>query len=171
VPCSGLCDWTEACRGQRRSGGPTARRVAASVPRPDRARKRAVSRFASAKLLNPIVRPLLEHGLWPRSHALLETTGRKSGLPRRVVVGNGLRGDTFWILTEHGHSAYYVKNMEADPRVRVKVGRRWRSGTAHVLEDDDVEARRKQLRRPVNDAFVRMAGSDLLTVRIDLDQS
>jgi deazaflavin-dependent oxidoreductase (nitroreductase family) len=140
------------------------------VPRPDRARKRAVSRFASAKLLNPVLRPLLERGLWPRTHALLETTGRKSGRPRRVVVGNGLRGDTFWILAEHGRNAYYVKNMDANPRVRVKVGRRWRSGTAHVLADDDVGARMKELRRPVNDAFVRAAGSDVTTVRVDLDR-
>jgi deazaflavin-dependent oxidoreductase (nitroreductase family) len=141
------------------------------VPRRDRARKRAVSRFASAKLLNPLVRPLLEHGLWPRTHALLETIGRKSGQPRRVVVGNGLRGDLFWILAEHGRNAYYVKNMETNPRVRVKVGRKWHTGTAHVLEGDDVAARRKELRRPVNDAFVRIAGSDVLSVRIDLDQS
>ena len=140
------------------------------MPPPDRARKRTISRFASAKLLNPVVRPLLERGLWPRTHALLETTGRKSGLARRVVVGNGLRGDTFWILAEHGRSAYYVKNMEADPRVRVKVGRHWRAGTAHVLYDDDVRARMKELRRPVNDVFVRAAGSDVTTVRIDLDQ-
>jgi deazaflavin-dependent oxidoreductase (nitroreductase family) len=139
------------------------------VPPPDRARKRAVSRFASAKLLNPFVRPLLERGLWPRTHALLETTGRKSGQPRRVVVGNGLRGDTFWILAEHGRSAYYVKNMEANPRVRVKVGRQWRTGTAHVLADDDVRARMKQLGRRVNDVVVRLAGSDVTTVRVDLD--
>jgi deazaflavin-dependent oxidoreductase (nitroreductase family) len=140
------------------------------VPRLDRARKRAVSRFASAKLLNPFVRPLLERGLWPRTHALLETTGRKSGQSRRVVVGNGLRGDTFWILAEHGRNAYYVKNMEANPRVRVKVGGQWRNGTAQVLADDDVRARMKELRRPVNDALVRAAGSDVITVRVDLDQ-
>jgi deazaflavin-dependent oxidoreductase (nitroreductase family) len=131
--------------------------------------KRRVSKWTSVKLVNPVVRGLLERGLMPRTHALLETTGRKSGLPRRVPVGNGLRGDTFWIVTEHGNSADYVKNIRKDPRVRVKVGRRWRSGTAQVLEGDDVRERFRMLRRPVNDVMVRAVGTEHLTVRIDLD--
>jgi deazaflavin-dependent oxidoreductase (nitroreductase family) len=141
------------------------------VPPPDRSRKRAVSKLVSTRLVNPVVRRLLDRGVMPRTHALLKTTGRKSGQPRRVPVGNGLRGDTFWIVSEHGRASDYVRNIEADPRVRVKVGRQWRDGTAHVLPDDDVRARMKELRRPSNDAMVRLAGSDLLTVRVDLDTS
>jgi deazaflavin-dependent oxidoreductase (nitroreductase family) len=136
----------------------------------DRARRRAVSKLLTTRLVNPLVRPLLERGLLSRTHALLETTGRKSGLPRRVPVGNGLRDDTFWIVSEHGHAADYVRNIQADPRVRVKVGRQWRAGTAHVLEDDDPHARMRMLRRPSNDPAVRLMGTDLLTIRIDLDR-
>jgi deazaflavin-dependent oxidoreductase (nitroreductase family) len=133
--------------------------------------KRRLSKFVTVKLVNPAVRGLLEHGLFPSTHALLETTGRKSGLPRRVPVGNGLRGDRFWIVTEHGRSADYVRNIARDPRVRVKVGRApWRSGTAHVLEDDDVEARFRMLGRPLNDALVRAVGTEQITIRIDLDR-
>jgi deazaflavin-dependent oxidoreductase (nitroreductase family) len=133
--------------------------------------KRAVSRFVANRLVNPVVRPLLERGLAPSSHALLETTGRKSGLPRRVPVGNGLRDGHFWIVTEHGYAADYVMNIQADPRVRVKVGRRWRDGTAHVLPDDDVAERLRFLKRPVNDAVVRMVGTEHLTIRVDLEPS
>jgi deazaflavin-dependent oxidoreductase (nitroreductase family) len=133
--------------------------------------KRTFSRFVSNRLVNPIVRRLLEHGLAPRTHALLETTGRKSGLPRRVPIGNGLRGSHFWIVTEHGYSADYVKNIQENPRVRVKVGRQWLQGSAHVLPDDDVAARLRFLRRPVNDGLVRMVGTEHLTVRIDLDDA
>ncbi len=139
------------------------------MPRRDPALKRRLSKLASTKVVNPLVRRLLERGLMPRTHALLETTGRNSGAPRCVPVGNGLRGDTFWIVTEHGRASDYVKNIEADPRVRVKVGRAWRGGTAHLLPDDDVRARMRKLRRPANDAVVRLAGSELMTVRIDLD--
>jgi hypothetical protein len=53
--------------------------------------------------------------------------------------------------------------------VRVKVGRKWRSGTAQVLPDDDPRARMRALRRPLNDALVRMVGSEQLVVRVDLD--
>ena len=105
----------------------------------------------------------------PRSHALLETTGRKSGLPRSVPVGNGLRGDVFWIVTEHGYHADYVRNIQRDPRVRVKVGRSWHSGAAQILPDDDPRERMRMLGRPVNDALVRMVGSEQLVVRVDLE--
>jgi deazaflavin-dependent oxidoreductase (nitroreductase family) len=131
--------------------------------------KLRLSKATTVKLVNPVVRGLLERGLMPRTHALLETTGRKSGQPRRVPLGNGLRGDTFWIVTEHGRQADYVKNIEKDPRVRVKVGRTWRSGTAHLLPDDDVRERFRMLRRPLNDALVRGVGTEHLTIRIDLD--
>ena len=112
------------------------------------ARKRAVSKFVTRRFVNPVIRRLLERGLMPRSHALLETTGRKSGLPRQVPVGNGLRGNVFWIVTEHGYHADYVRNIQQDPRVRVKVGRDWHSGTAHVLPDDDPRERMRMLGAP-----------------------
>jgi deazaflavin-dependent oxidoreductase (nitroreductase family) len=132
--------------------------------------KRTIARFVANKLTNPVLRRLLERGLGPRSTALLETTGRKSGLPRRVPLGNGLRGSHFWIVTEHGYSADYVKNIQNDPRVRVKVGRDWLSGTAHLLPEDDFSARLRFLKRPVNDALVRIVGTEHLTIRIDLDE-
>jgi deazaflavin-dependent oxidoreductase (nitroreductase family) len=133
------------------------------------AAKRTISRFVANSLTNPVLRRLLERGIAPRTHALLETTGRTSGLPRRVPLGNGLRGRHFWIVTEHGYSADYVKNIQANPRVRVKVGREWLSGTAHLLPGDDTSARLRFLKRPVNDALVRLVGTEHLTIRIDLD--
>ena len=133
------------------------------------ARKRQVSKFASVRLLNPVMRRLLEAGLAPRGWALLETTGRRSGEPRRVPVGDGLRGAHFWIVAEHGRHADYVRNIEHDPRVRVKVGRRWYAGTARLLPDDDPRARLRTLRRPLNDAALRAMASEMLVVRVDLD--
>jgi deazaflavin-dependent oxidoreductase (nitroreductase family) len=132
--------------------------------------KRTVSRTMSVRLFNPFMRRALEAGLVPRGVALLETTGRRSGEPRRTPVGDGLRGDAFWIVAEHGRHAAYVRNIEADPRVRVKVGRRWYTGTAHVLEDDDPRERMRWLKRPLNDAGVRAMGTDMLVVRVDLER-
>jgi deazaflavin-dependent oxidoreductase (nitroreductase family) len=131
--------------------------------------KRRVARFVTNRLVNPVVRRLLEAGVFPRTHALLETTGRRSGVPRRVPIGNGLRGEVFWIVTEHGRSAHYVKNIEHDPRVRVKVGRRWYSGTATILENEDPGHRLRELRRPVNDTLLRLVGTQQLVIRVDLE--
>jgi deazaflavin-dependent oxidoreductase (nitroreductase family) len=132
--------------------------------------KRSISRFTTTRLVNPLLRPLLERGLWFRTHALLETTGRSSGQPRRVPVGNGLRNGTFWIVTEHGWASQYVKNIQHDPRVRVKVGRRWYAGTAHILPDDDPYERMRWLKR-FNDRAVRAVGTEHLVIRVDLDDA
>jgi deazaflavin-dependent oxidoreductase (nitroreductase family) len=132
--------------------------------------KRAAARFITNRIVNPIVRPLIARGLWPQTHALLETIGRRSGLPRRTPLGNGLRGDAFWIVTEHGYAADYVKNIQADPNVRVKVGAgTWRRGRAEILPDDDPIERLRWLGRPVNDTLLRIVGTQQLTIRVHLD--
>ena len=138
-------------------------------PGPVRAAKRGVMRFVTNRLLNPVVRRLLERGLWPRTQALLETTGRRTGSPRRVPIGNGLRGDSFWIVTEHGHAADYVKNIRKQSGVRVKVGRRWYEGTAQLLPEDDPRERLRWLGRPVNDTLLLLVGTEQVTIRIDLE--
>jgi deazaflavin-dependent oxidoreductase (nitroreductase family) len=131
--------------------------------------KRRLSKFLTVRVVNPLVRRLAERGLAGGAVALLETTGRRSGQKRVTPVGNGLRGEVFWIVTEHGWSSAYVKNIQADPRVRVKVGRRWRTGTAHILPDDDPYERMRMLDRGVNDAAVRLVGTEHLVIRVDLD--
>jgi deazaflavin-dependent oxidoreductase (nitroreductase family) len=131
--------------------------------------KRRLSTFLTVRVVNPLVRPLAKRGLVGGAVALLETTGRKSGQPRVTPVGNGLRGREFWVVTEHGWASAYVKNIQADPRVRVKVGRRWLSGSAQILPDDDPYERMRKLGRRANDSAVRLMGTEHLVIRVDLD--
>lgn len=132
-------------------------------------RKRKLVTWVQVKLLNPPVRALAARGLAP-GVALLETTGRKSGELRRTPVSFGLeRGtDTFWIVAEMGRKAAYVRNIESDPRVRIRLRRGWRAGTAHLLDGDDARARLRKLSR-LNATAVRTMGTALLVVRVDLD--
>jgi len=120
-------------------------------------------------VFNPPIRALAARGLAP-TVSLLETTGRKSGQPRRTPVSKGLdrATNTFWIVAEHGRSSAYVRNIEANPRVRIRIGRRWRSGTATVLVGDDPRLRQRHMSR-LNAATVRAMGTDLVTVRVDLE--
>jgi deazaflavin-dependent oxidoreductase (nitroreductase family) len=99
---------------------------------------------------------------------MLETTGRKSGLPRHTAVGGRVVNDQFWMVAEHGEHSDYIRNIKANPAVRMRIGGRWRRGTAHLLPDDDAVQRLGNLPR-LNSAMVRLMGSDLLTVRVDLD--
>ena len=115
-----------------------------------------------------VLRWQLRHGLAPRAFALLETIGRRTGKPRPVCVGNGLDGDTFWVIAAHGDQADWVRNIQHDRRGRVLVNRRWGTGWAVILPDDDTEARSRQL--PVQwDAVIgRAIATTPLTIRIDL---
>jgi deazaflavin-dependent oxidoreductase (nitroreductase family) len=131
--------------------------------------KRRVSIFISAKLLNPLVRAAARLGIPLPVVVILETRGRRSGQPRRIGVGRALEGDTLWIVAEHGRKAAYVRNIEADPHVRVRIGRRWRTGTAQVLSGDDWRERQRLMPNKLNSAMVRAMGTEHVTVRVDLD--
>ena len=119
--------------------------------------------------MNPAVRAAARAGLPLPGYVLLETTGRRSGQPRQVPVGKALEGNTLWIVAEHGLRAAYVRNSQANPRVRVRIGRRWRTGTAQVLPDDDWRERQRRIPNRANSAVVRAMGTEHVTVRVDLD--
>ncbi|MEU8917829.1 nitroreductase/quinone reductase family protein [Streptomyces nigrescens] len=98
---------------------------------------------------------------------LLETTGRKSGLPRRTPIGGRRIGRAFWFVSEYGDKAQYVRNIQENPQVRVRIKGRWYAGTAHPVPEDDPRARLKTLPR-LNSTAVRAVGTHLLTFRVDL---
>jgi deazaflavin-dependent oxidoreductase (nitroreductase family) len=129
--------------------------------------KRRASTFASHRLLNPFVKAAARAGLPLPGLVILETTGRKTGQARRTPVGKALEGDTLWVLAEHRQGGY-VRNIEANPRVRVRIGRTWRDGTAQVLLDDDVRERARRMPNQVNARMVLLMASEPVTVRVDL---
>jgi deazaflavin-dependent oxidoreductase (nitroreductase family) len=140
------------------------------------ARRRGFDRLQRS-LINPLDKLAFALRIPPPGDALLETTGRRTGRPRVTPVCDGTEGDTFWIVAQHGRSADYVRNIEANPRVRVKgsLSRTgWRSGTAHILDDDDpvervrILSRGNRWRRLCLQASGAVA-TNPLCVRIDLD--
>ena len=97
---------------------------------------------------------------------LLETTGRKSGEPRRTPLDGSRIGDQFWFVSEFGDKSQYVKNIQADPQVRVRLKGKWHSGTAHLVPEDDPHERLRSLPK-FNSFGVRTFGTNLLTIRVD----
>lgn len=102
---------------------------------------RSTVRFLDDRIAKKGMRFLLRVGLAPEAFAMLETTGRRSGLPRLTPVGNGMVDGTFWLIAARGRSADYVRNLIQQPAVRVKIGRRWSRGVATLQPDDDPERR------------------------------
>jgi deazaflavin-dependent oxidoreductase (nitroreductase family) len=135
---------------------------------------RTVQRY----IMNPLMRLLLAVGVNPFGLAILETRGHASGKTRRVPVGNGRKGEDFWIIAEHGTRAGYVRNIAHDPHVRVRLRTglryRWVPGIATICPDDDPLARQRQIiawhpLRALNAVNVRVLGADLLTVHVRLN--
>ncbi len=92
--------------------------------------------------VNPLMRGLFKLGVTPPGMALVETIGRRTGAVRHTpVVAHTSDGENLWLIAQHGSHAGWVRNFQERPEVRVRLGRRWRSGTAELLPEDDVKAR------------------------------
>lgn len=140
--------------------------------------KRRLVRTVQRYTINPLMRLLLTVGINPLGVAILETRGHVSGKTRRVPVTNGRKGDSFWIVAEHGLGAGWVRNIQHDPavRVRLRTGLRyhWVPGTATIRPDEDPLARQRKIiawhpLRAWNAIYVRVYGTDLLAVHIQLN--
>jgi deazaflavin-dependent oxidoreductase (nitroreductase family) len=101
---------------------------------------------------------LMEPGyrfLVPRGHAVLTTTGRRSGQPRKKVIRAVRSGSTVFAvmlrppavaLERPDTVSAWVWNVRADPRVTVKLGRRTYAGRAREIDDEaELAAARRKL--------------------------
>ena len=113
---------------------------------------------------NPVARALAGIAPW---WVVLETTGRRSGKPRRVPLARGpVDGRTAWLIAVHGSHSSFAHNIAANARVRLKLRGRWREGTAELVDIDDAVLRRFS-------PYARMGpptfGIEPKLVRIELD--
>ncbi len=124
--------------------------------------------------VNPLMRGMFRIGITPPGMALVETIGRRSGAVRHTPIICHPQGETLWLIAQHGRHAGWVRNFEANPHVRVRLGRRWRAGTAELLPDDDVKARidtfaDTALGKTLTATTFRALESQPMTVRIVLE--
>jgi deazaflavin-dependent oxidoreductase (nitroreductase family) len=93
-----------------------------------RARRRRHVRYW--RVVNPLGRRLAGELPW---WIVLETTGRRTGLPRRTPLAIGPTSEgAIWVVTVHGYNSDFVKNIHLNPRIRYKHKTQWRAGTASI---------------------------------------
>ena len=135
-------------------------------------RKFKFERRVGRTVVNPLVAALDKIGIRASSVVELETTGAKSGQPRRVPLTGRADDRGVWVVSQHGKRAGWAHNITADPNVRVRVDNQWRSGTAAFVPDDDVVARGRsfggdsKLSRSATALGMRALQSDPISVRI-----
>lgn len=114
-------------------------------------------------VVNPLCRPFAGIAPW---WVLLETTGNRTGRLRLTPLAAGpMDGDAMLLIAVHGHGCGWVRNVDAQPAVRLKHRRKWFEG--HAVAE---EIRPETLRR--FNAYARsgprVAGIDPVLVRITL---
>ncbi|MFE7720365.1 nitroreductase family deazaflavin-dependent oxidoreductase [Nocardia rhizosphaerihabitans] len=120
-------------------------------------RKFAIERGIGRYVANPVVRALRRIGIDTTMAAELATIGRKTGTIRQVPVAAAFDESGAWVISQHGTRAGWTANITANPQVSIRQGRRWRTGTAQLVPDDDVAARsRTFVTRP---AFAGLAAA------------
>jgi deazaflavin-dependent oxidoreductase (nitroreductase family) len=123
---------------------------------------------------NPAMRALFKLGITPPGMALVETVGRRTGALRHTpVMAYTPDNTTLWLIAQHGSHAGWVRNFQAKPEVRVRLGRHWRKGIAELLPEDDVKSRIRTFAggpvgRAMSAASFRALESQPVTVRIEL---
>lgn len=132
----------------------------------DGLRKFKFERRLGRLVMNPVVATLDRLGVRSRLIVELETTGAKSGLPRRVPLAG--RADEFgvWVISQHGRRAGWAHNIAANPEVRVRVNDQWRSGTASFEPSDDVRDRARTFGGAATALTMKAMESDPVSVRI-----
>jgi deazaflavin-dependent oxidoreductase (nitroreductase family) len=138
-------------------------------------RKFKFERRVGRIVMNPVVAALDKIGVRPSTVVELETTGAKSGQPRKVPLTGRADDKGVWVISQHGRRAGWAHNITAEPKVRVRVNNQWRSGTATFVADDDVRARARsfggdgKLSQSATALTMRAMESDPISVRITYD--
>ncbi|HSE38070.1 MAG TPA: nitroreductase family deazaflavin-dependent oxidoreductase [Blastocatellia bacterium] len=68
-----------------------------------------------------------------QEYLYLTTIGRVTGRPREIEIWFTESEGRLYILAEHFHQAQWVRNIERNPHVRVRLGVREFEATARVL--------------------------------------
>lgn len=129
----------------------------------ERNRRRRSRHRVFWRIVNPPTRPLAGIVPW---WVLLQTTGRLTGQPRTTPLARGpVDGNSVWLASVHGRHAQWVRNLEANPEVRIRLRRRWRRARAAIVEYDEATVRRFNLYARTGP---RTLGIEPVLVRIDL---
>lgn len=100
--------------------------------------KSAAFDWAKMKHIQKIHRVLYAIGLGPlvgRIILLLTTTGRRSGKKRVTPIQYELIGGDYYVGAARGQKADWVRNIQANPQVEVRVGAQHFWANAEVVND------------------------------------
>jgi len=75
----------------------------------------------------------------------LQTVGRTSGQPRTIEIWFATDGERLFLLSGGRDRAHWVRNLRANPRVRIRLGGRSLDGTARIIEGQEREQAAREM--------------------------
>ena len=75
----------------------------------------------------------------------LQTVGRTSGQPRTIEIWFATDGERLFLLSGGRDRAHWVRNLRANPRVRIRLGGRSLDGTARIIEGQERDQAARQM--------------------------
>jgi deazaflavin-dependent oxidoreductase (nitroreductase family) len=108
------------------------------------------------------------------SFCYLTTTGRRTGQPHTIEIWFALQAGTLYLMSGGREKADWVRNIQANARVQVRIGSEELTGTGRVVEadtDEDALARRLLLSKyePPGSDELKSWGRSALPIAIDLE--
>ncbi len=117
----------------------------------------------------------LEARLADQDYCYLTTTGRVTGKPHEIEIWFAARDDTLYILSGGRDRSDWVKNIRAEPSVRVRIGRRRFDGRGRIVRAKREDATARKLvagkYRPRYSGDLDDWERTALPVAIDLDMT
>jgi deazaflavin-dependent oxidoreductase (nitroreductase family) len=105
-------------------------------------------------------------------YCYLTTRGRRTDIPRTIEIWFGLNGDTLYLLSGGRDRSNWVRNLQRDPMVTVRISTATYAGRARLVEpgtDEDALARRLLLAKYwPGEGDLSKWGKTALPVAVDL---
>jgi deazaflavin-dependent oxidoreductase (nitroreductase family) len=84
-------------------------------------------------------------GLADADYCYLTTTGRVSGQPHEIEIWFGLRERTVYLLSGNRESSDWVKNLQAQPAVHVRIGKYTFQASGHIVSETNEDRAAREL--------------------------
>ena len=79
------------------------------------------------------------------SFCYLTTIGRRTGRPHTIEIWFAVDAGRLYMLSGGRDRSHWVRNLQAQPAVQVRLGQETRSGIARVVDDRTEDARARRL--------------------------
>jgi deazaflavin-dependent oxidoreductase (nitroreductase family) len=114
---------------------------------------------------------VLDDDLRAAADCRLITTGRLTAEPRSVALWFAAVGDRVFMLASERERAHWVRNLVADPRVRLQIGGRTFEGEGRpIAMTDDDQIAREAIAAKYGTKWLTNWLRDSLPVAIDLER-